>query len=82
MFIKHFAARAGASWIGKALPFGIGAVIGGAGNGILGRRVVVSARRAFGPAPLELPADLADARDQRIGRRLPALSVRLSVRRR
>ena len=81
MFIKHFAARAGASWIGKALPFGIGAVIGGAGNGILGRRVVVSARRAFGPAPLDLPADLADARERRIGRRLPSLPVRLPLRR-
>jgi hypothetical protein len=56
-------------------------VIGGAGNGILGRRVVVSARRAFGPAPLELPADLADARERRIGRRLPSLPVRLPLRR-
>ncbi len=59
VFIRTFAARAGASWVGKALPFGIGAVVGGAGNGILGRRVVVSARKAFGPAPLALPDELS-----------------------
>jgi hypothetical protein len=57
-FIRQFAARGGASWIGKALPFGIGAAIGGAGNNILGRRVLVGSRRAFGMPPLELPAEL------------------------
>lgn len=57
-FIRHFAARGGASWIGKALPFGIGAAIGGAGNNILGRRVLVNAQRAFGAAPMMLPPDL------------------------
>ncbi|MCP2636551.1 hypothetical protein K0817_008205 [Microbacterium sp. HD4P20] len=57
-FIHQFAARGGASWIGKALPFGIGAAIGGAGNNILGRRVLVNARRAFGPPPAILPPDL------------------------
>jgi hypothetical protein len=58
VFMRHFAVRGGASWIGKALPFGIGAAVGGAGNNILGRRVLVSARRAFGLAPLTLPAEL------------------------
>ena len=48
----------GASWIGKALPFGIGAAVGGAGNNILGRRVLVSSRRAFGIAPADLPLEL------------------------
>ncbi len=57
-FIHQFAARGGASWIGKALPFGIGAAVGGAGNNILGRRVLVGARRAFGPPPAILPPDL------------------------
>lgn len=57
-FIHQFAARGGASWIGKALPFGIGAVIGGAGNNILGRRVLTGSRRAFGAPPFELPAEL------------------------
>lgn len=54
-FIHQFAARGGASWIGKALPFGVGAVVGGTGNHILGRRVLVNSRRAFGVPPLEVP---------------------------
>ncbi|MGN8024860.1 hypothetical protein [Microbacterium sp. 22242] len=58
MLIKHFAAAGGASLLGKALPFGIGAVIGGAGNHVLGRRVLTSSRRAFGPPPQVLPAEL------------------------
>ena len=57
-FIRPFAARGGASWLGKALPFGIGAAIGGAGNNILGRRVLVGSRRAFGFPPMEWPAEL------------------------
>ncbi len=57
-FVRQFAARGGASIIGKAIPFGIGAAIGGAGNHILGRRVLVGSRRAFGPPPATLPATL------------------------
>ena len=57
-FARQFAARGGASWLGKALPFGVGAVVGGAGNNILGRRVLVTSRRAFGPPPEILPRDL------------------------
>ena len=57
-FVRQFAARGGVSWAGKALPFGVGAVVGGAGNHILGRRVLVTSRRAFGAPPLALPADL------------------------
>ena len=58
VFAHQFAARAGASWVGKTLPFGIGAAVGGTGNHILGRRVLVASRRAFGIPPLQLPADL------------------------
>ncbi|MEQ6898940.1 hypothetical protein [Microbacterium sp. KR10-403] len=57
-FMKRFAVAGGTSFVGKALPFGIGAVVGGAGNGILGRRVVVGARRAFGPPPAHVPAEI------------------------
>lgn len=57
-FVKQFAARGGASVLGKALPFGVGAAIGGAGNHILGRRVLTTSRRAFGSPPLELPREL------------------------
>lgn len=56
-FVRQFAAKGGASWIGKALPFGIGAAIGGTGNHILGRRVLAGSRRAFGIPPQALPAD-------------------------
>jgi hypothetical protein len=57
-FVHQFAARGGASFLGKALPFGVGAVVGGAGNHILGRRVLVGSRRAFGPPPVTVPADI------------------------
>jgi len=57
-FVHQFSAKAGASIIGKALPFGIGAAIGGTGNNILGRRVIVGSRRAFGPPPLAYPPEL------------------------
>jgi hypothetical protein len=57
-FVHQFAAKGGASFLGKALPFGVGAVVGGAGNHILGRRVLTNSRRAFGMPPIQLPADL------------------------
>lgn len=57
-FIHQFAVKGGASWLGKALPFGIGAVVGGSGNHLLGRRVLTTSRRAFGVAPLALPEAL------------------------
>jgi hypothetical protein len=57
-FIHRFATAGGASWVGKALPFGVGAVVGGVGNGILGRRVVVGSRRAFGVATAPLPPEI------------------------
>lgn len=50
-FTQHFLAQQGAGLVGRAMPFGIGAAIGGVGNAMLGRRVVQSARDAFGPAP-------------------------------
>ncbi|WP_159498352.1 hypothetical protein [Microbacterium sp. 18062] len=57
-FLHRFAARGGASWLGKALPFGVGAAVGGTGNHILGRRVITTSRLAFGMPPVLLPADL------------------------
>lgn len=58
MFVKQFATRGGASFLGKALPFGVGAAVGGAGNHILGRRVLTTSHRAFGAAPIHLPLEL------------------------
>lgn len=57
-FLRRFAATQGGSLVGRALPFGVGAIVGGAGNHLLGRRVVQSAREAFGPAPAAFPAEL------------------------
>jgi len=54
-FLKRFVATQSASAVGRAIPFGIGAVIGGTGNHMLGRKVVSSSRDAFGPAPLQFP---------------------------
>lgn len=62
-FVHQFAVKGGASFIGKALPFGIGAAVGGTGNHILGRRVIVGARRAFGVPPVAFPAELEPAAD-------------------
>ncbi|PPF88193.1 hypothetical protein C5B96_03125 [Subtercola sp. Z020] len=57
-FLKHFLAWTGSTAVGRLLPFGVGAVVGGAGNHVLGRRVVKSARTAFGPAPAVFPPGL------------------------
>lgn len=57
-FIHQFAAKGSASVIGKALPFGIGAAIGGTGNNLLGRRVIVGSRQAFGVPPTTYPPEL------------------------
>ncbi|WP_243842177.1 hypothetical protein [Microbacterium hydrocarbonoxydans] len=71
MFVKQFAARGGASFLGKALPFGVGAAIGGAGNHILGRRVLTTSHRAFGAAPIDLPLELEPvAGAERLERRM------------
>jgi hypothetical protein len=50
-FVKRFLTRQGTSILGRAIPFGIGAVVGGLGNHALGRKVVQSSRTAFGPPP-------------------------------
>jgi hypothetical protein len=66
-FLKKFAANEGAGILGRAIPFGIGAVIGGVGNHVLGRRVVASSRTAFGPPPAQFPIELDAAPSQRTG---------------
>lgn len=58
IFIRQFAVRSGAGIIGKAIPFGIGAAIGGAGNHLLGRKVLQQSRLAFGAPPPTLPIEL------------------------
>lgn len=50
----------GAGTLGKAIPFGIGAVVGGMGSFTFGRDVVKAARLAFPAAPAEFPGSLLD----------------------
>ena len=57
-FLRRFAVTQGTSVVGRAIPFGIGAVFGGVGNNILGRRIVRSAREAFPAPPDTFPASL------------------------
>ena len=58
-FMKKMLARQSSVIIGRALPLGIGAVIGGAGNYTMGRSVIKATRRAFGAAPQAIPGELA-----------------------
>ena len=58
-FVKRFAVTQGTNIIGRAIPFGIGAVVGGTGNNLLGRSIIRASREAFREAPLEFPVSLA-----------------------
>jgi hypothetical protein len=51
LLVARFGVRQGALLIGRALPLGLGAGIGAAGNAALGRAAIASARRTFGPPP-------------------------------
>ncbi len=59
-FLKRFLARQGGFMLGRALPFGAGAVIGGTGNHLMGKAVIRATREAFGPLPQTIPGELAD----------------------
>jgi hypothetical protein len=57
-FVKRYTLKRGAIVFGKLLPVGIGAVVGGVGNRLMGKRVIANARKAFGNAPPRWPASL------------------------
>jgi hypothetical protein len=57
-FVKRYTVRRGALMFGKMLPVGIGAVVGGAGNRMAGKKIVHNARQAFGAPPNRWPAAL------------------------
>jgi hypothetical protein len=57
-FVKRYALRRGALMFGKMLPVGIGAAVGGAGNRMVGKKIVRNARQAFGPPPARWPNTL------------------------
>jgi hypothetical protein len=57
-FVKRYTLRRGALAFGKMLPMGVGAVVGGVGNRLMGKRIVANARAAFGAAPPRWPTIL------------------------
>jgi hypothetical protein len=57
-FVKKYTLKRGAIAFGKLLPVGIGAVLGGVGNRMMGRKIVANARLAFGSPPPRWPATL------------------------
>lgn len=58
MFIKRFISRQSGAMLGRALPFGLGAVVGAGANHSLGKKVVESVHQAFGEAPKLFPDSL------------------------
>ncbi|RDI68621.1 hypothetical protein [Nocardia pseudobrasiliensis] len=50
-FVVQFLAKRSALMVGKVIPAGIGAAIGGFGNRALGKTVIANAHGAFGAAP-------------------------------
>lgn len=54
-FAKKWAVKRTAVAAGKLLPLGLGAVIGGVGNWLIGRKFTQNAEDAFGPAPAHWP---------------------------
>ncbi|ANZ42022.1 hypothetical protein BBK82_44930 [Lentzea guizhouensis] len=54
-FITKYGAKQGIIVLGRVVPFGIGAAIGGGANAAVATLTVRAARRAFGPAPEAWP---------------------------
>ncbi|OMH23645.1 hypothetical protein BKD30_12215 [Tersicoccus phoenicis] len=57
-FIKRYLLRSGGAVLGRALPFGVGAVVGGGANLAMGRAVIKATQEAFGEVPDTLPGEL------------------------
>ncbi|MGL4304972.1 MAG: hypothetical protein ACRCSF_02360 [Mycobacteriaceae bacterium] len=56
-FVTKFAAKRSALVVGKLLPAGVGAAIGGGGNRLMGKAVIASAHNAFGTPPADWVTD-------------------------
>ncbi|MEU5261583.1 hypothetical protein [Amycolatopsis sp. NPDC021455] len=54
-FVTKYGTKQGIIVLGRVVPFGIGAVIGGGANATVAALAVRAARRAFGPAPQSWP---------------------------
>lgn len=73
MFLRNLLRRQGTALLGRALPFGIGAVVGGVGNRVMGLAVIANAKEAFGPMPDTIPGELRATADA------PGLEARNSI---
>ena len=60
-FVTKFGTKEGIIVLGRVLPFGIGAAIGGGGNALLARSTIAGTGRAFGPPPEEWLQDASTA---------------------
>ncbi|ULN53649.1 hypothetical protein [Mycolicibacillus parakoreensis] len=56
-FVRRYTLKRGALAAGKMLPMGVGAVIGGGGNRVMGRKIIANTRAAFGVAPGGFPEE-------------------------
>ena len=57
-FVKRFALKRTTVALGKMLPMGLGAVVGGVGNRVMGKKIVANSRIAFGSPPKRWPVAL------------------------
>ncbi|MET1152772.1 hypothetical protein [Arthrobacter sp.] len=81
-FLAKLVAKQGTAMLGRVIPFGIGAAVGGVGNHVMGRRVIGATRMAFGEPPLVLPMSLVEdlvENRYRLGE-LPAAPGRLTAK--
>jgi hypothetical protein len=60
-FVTKYGTKQGILVLGREIPFGLGAAIGGGGNLLIGRGSVLAARNAFGPPPKDWPTDASFA---------------------
>lgn len=58
-FVKRYVVRQAMLALGRALPLGIGVVIGAVGNIVTARAVIAAAERSFGPPPAQWPGTAA-----------------------
>jgi hypothetical protein len=63
MFLRSLLKKQGTAMLGRMLPFGIGAAVGGVGNRLMGRAVVANAKEAFGAMPDTIPGELRASPD-------------------
>lgn len=54
-FVTKYGTKQGILVLGRAIPFGIGAVIGGTANAFWADQVIRSTNRAYGPPPSDWP---------------------------